>query len=286
MKFKAFASLFFAVFVFSSSAASAFNITRLLGRYPEFSTFNDMLTQTKLYEKINRRQTITVLALDNSSVGDITGKPEEVLQRILSAHIILDYYDISKLHDLSKKSTLLTTLYQASGTADNQQGFLNVTRLAGGDTVFGSAVKGASLNAKLVKAVAAMPYNISVLQVSCPIIAPGVDPANPNGIVTVTTPPPAPPAATPKKAPTSSPAKAPVTADTPESSEAPVAEEPAADAPADAPEADSPASSPPAPGPVSDEEADAPASANSSSSLVASQVGVGILMGLLSAIMA
>lgn len=287
MNSKAFAALFFAVFVFSSSAASAFNITRLLGQYPEFSTFNDFLTQTKLYEPINHRQTITVLAIDNSAIGAISGKPEDVLKRILSVHVVLDYYDVEKLQDLSKKSTLLTTLYQTSGTAENQQGFLNVTKLSSGDIVFGSAVKGASHDAKLVKVVASQPYNISVIQVSSPIIAPGIDASNPNGTVKVNaTTPSASPAATPKKAPTSSPAKAPVAADTPESSEAPAAEEPAADAPADAPEADSPASSPPAPAPISDVDADAPAPAKSSSSRVASHVGVGIVMGLLSAIVA
>ncbi|KAI6681074.1 hypothetical protein NL676_034955 [Syzygium grande] len=277
MNSKAFASLFFAVFVFSSSAASAFNITRLLSQYPEFSTFNEFLNQAKLYEQINHRQTITVLAVDNSAIGSISGKPLDVLKRILSSHVVLDYYDVDKLQDLSKKSTLLTTLYQTSGTAVNQQGFLNVTKLNGGDIVFGSAVKGADLDAKLVKAVAAQPYNISVLQVSSPIIAPGIDKAN-------ATTPSTSPAATPKKAPTSSPAKAPVVAETPDSSEAPAAEEPAADAPADAPEADTPASSPPAP--ASDADADAPAPAKSSSSRVASHVAVGIVMGLLSAVVA
>ncbi|KAK3437416.1 hypothetical protein EUGRSUZ_C02101 [Eucalyptus grandis] len=286
MNSKAFACLFFAVFIFSSSAASAFNITKLLSRYPDFSTFNDFLTQTKLYEQINRRQTITVLALDNSAVGDISGKPADVLKSILSAHVVLDYYDIEKLTDLSKKSTLLTTLYQSSGTAQNQQGFLNVTKQSG-EIVFGSAVKGASHNAKLVKAVAAQPYNISVLQVSSPIIAPGIDASNPNGTVHNATTPSASPAATPKKAPASSPAKSPV-ADTPDSSEAPAADSPAdapeADAPeASAPEADAPTSSPPAP---SDADADAPAPGKSSSSRVTLPVGAGIVMGLLSAMVA
>ncbi|KAF5183645.1 Fasciclin-like arabinogalactan protein [Thalictrum thalictroides] len=216
----------------------------ILNTYPDFSTFNNYLTQTKLCDEINRRQTITVLAVANDAMGGVQGSTD-VIKRIMSNHVVLDYYDEPKLSKLSKKSSLLTTLFQSTGDAMYQQGFLNVTDMKNGEVMFGSAVKGSSLNAKLIKKIAAQPYNISVLQISAPIVADGIQNLN----ATAAAPPPKkspspPPSASPKKAPSPKNSKAsPPPADTP-------ADEPAADAPADAP------SSPPSP--VADA-ADAPA---------------------------
>lgn len=265
--------LTFSLFLLISSPASAFNITKLFDRHPEFSNFNDYLTQTKLASEINSRQTITVLAVENSQISSLSGRTLDVVKKILSMHVVLDYYDAQKLQDLSNKTALLTTMFQSTGTAHNRQGFLNVTILSNGEVAFGSAVKGSGLDAKLIKSVAAQPYNISVLQISSPLIAPGIDVATPP-------PPPQSPAAAPKpskKADAKSPkaAKAPAPAD-----DVP----PSADAPdsANAPEAvaDSPAPSP-SPKPaddVADKKAAAPSP--SSGSRVVFGYGFGVLMGL------
>ncbi|GMH06929.1 hypothetical protein Nepgr_008769 [Nepenthes gracilis] len=215
-----------------SSLSSAFNITRLLNQHPEFSTFNDMLTQSGVAAAINSRRTITVLVVDNAAIGGITGKPPTTLRNILATHVILDYYDQTKLSDLSKKSTLLTTLFQTSGVADSMQGFLNVTRLISGEVVFGSAVKGAEHNSTLVQVVAAQPYNISVLQISQPIIAPGFNQSAP--ISPSSTPPPK-SATAPVKGPaaTPPPAKVPASAPAEEVADAPLATE--SEAPASSP---------------------------------------------------
>lgn len=273
MNSKALTFVVVAAFLVWIPTTSAFNITRLLGQYPNFSTFNDYLTQTHLAEQINRRRTITILAVDNSAIGGISGRSLDVVKRILSTHIILDYYDQLKLSDLSKKSTLLTTLYQTTGVAASQQGFLNVTKKSTGDIVFGSAVKGSPLNSTLVQQVATQPYNISVLQVSSPIIAPGLDGA----IVNTTTTPPPSPAATPKKAPAEAPAaeapgvEAPTEeATSPESSDAP------SDAPANTPVADGPAGSP-----SSSVPADAKTPSKSSSTRATSIVSLLIVVGYL-----
>lgn len=245
------------------SAASAFNVTKLLSQFPDFSNFNDFLTQTKVADEINSRATITVLALDNGAVSSLSGKPLDVVKRILSVHVILDYYDVQKLAKLSTdNTTVLTTLYQASGAATNQQGFIKVTLINEGEVAFGSAVKGAQADAKLVKSVAAQPYNISVLQLTSPIQVPGIDakPAN-------TTSPPPPKASAPVESPKKAPAPS---AETPSKADAPAADTPSeADAPvADSPKAvaDSPASSPPkaeteADSPTADSTGDADAAA-------------------------
>jgi hypothetical protein len=141
---------FFLIF----SSATAFNITKLLGRHPEFSTFNGYLTETQLAAEINRRQTITVLAVGNRDLSSLSGKPIDVIKNVLSLHVVLDYYDVSKLQSLTNKTALLTTLFQSSGQATDQRGFLNVTDLSSGEVVFGSAVKDSPLTAKFVKSVA------------------------------------------------------------------------------------------------------------------------------------
>lgn len=277
MRVKLASIFFFFFFLFSSTAA--FNITKLLGQYPEFGAFNEFLTKTKISDQINRRQTITVLALDNATFAPLSGKPLDVITDILSDHVVLDFFGIPKIKRLleNKKSSILTTLYQTSGQAVNQQGFLNVSFDADGDIAFGSGAKGSPLVAKLVKSVAAQPYNISVLQVSAPIVAPGIDP-NPS--------PPPPPAPKKTPPPKKSPAEAPGPSD--EDADGPVADTPA-DAPeAESPEADapgssdSPASSPPKPA-DDDDEAPAPSKSGSTRAQVASAVVcVGMMTSLLS----
>ncbi|KAL0553261.1 hypothetical protein IC582_007150 [Cucumis melo] len=229
------AALLFNFLLFS--AASAFNITKLLSQFPDFTNFNDLLTQTKLADDINNRKTITILAVDNGAISGISGKPLDVVKRILSVHVILDYYDVQKLGKLSSdNTTVLTTLYQTSGAATNQQGFLKVTLINEGEVAFESAVKGATADSKLVKSVASQPYNISVLQITSPIQVPGID-AKPTN--STTAPPPS-----KSSSPAGSPKEAPVP-----SAETPVAKSPKA---AKSPKSDAPVSSPPKP------EADSP----------------------------
>ncbi|KAG8375356.1 hypothetical protein BUALT_Bualt10G0091600 [Buddleja alternifolia] len=254
-----------AVLLLSSIATtSAFNITRILEKYPEFTQFNTLLTNTKVADQVNSRKSITVLALNNDRVGEIAGKQEDALKRILSTHIILDYFDVLKLNKLKDTKTLLTTLYQASGTADDQQGFLNVVHQTGGSIVFGSAMKGAPVDAKLEASVLSQPYNVSVLSISKPILAPGIDGA----LRPASAPPPK--AVT---APTPSTTASPPPAASPES-------DMIADAPA--PATESPTSTPPSEAPAP---ADAtPADVTPPPSAAVKQVVSGVSLGLVVAL--
>ncbi|KAK4389026.1 Fasciclin-like arabinogalactan protein 14 [Sesamum angolense] len=165
-----------AVLLISSAATtSAFNVTRMLEQYPEFSEFNGLLSKTGLAAEVNRRRTVTVLALSAGHVGGLSSKTEDVQKRILSNHVVLDYYDTTKLNKLKNGKAVLTTLYQASGTADDQQGFINVIHNKEGHIIFGSAEKGSQMNSQLEGVVVAQPYNISILSISSPIIANGID---------------------------------------------------------------------------------------------------------------
>lgn len=231
-------ALFFAfTLVLYSAAANAFNVTQLLNQYSDFSNFNNYLTQTGLASQINSRQTITLLVVDNSGTSPLSGKPNNVLKNIMSVHVVLDYYDVKKLQNLPNKTAVLTTLFQSSGLASGQQGFLNATDLSSGSVVIGSAVKGATLGANLVKSVASQPYNISVLQISNVIIPFGIDNSKQNSSSSSPSPMPSSPLApTPKKSPPPAATPAPASSDAPGSPpkpEGPTADAPGSDAPAD-----------------------------------------------------
>ncbi|TQD83787.1 hypothetical protein C1H46_030668 [Malus baccata] len=167
---------FFLVF----SSASAFDIVKLLEKQSDFSSFTNYLKETKLGDEINKRSTITVLAVDNGGISSISGKSQDVIKKILSAHVVLDYYDQKKLTNLitSSKVSTLTTMLQSTGQAKDQQGFINLGKIDEGGLAFGSAVKGSKLNAKFVKSVVSQPFNISVLQISNVIEIPDISAAS------------------------------------------------------------------------------------------------------------
>ncbi|KAJ4831571.1 hypothetical protein Tsubulata_013193 [Turnera subulata] len=212
------------------SRVVAFNITKILSDSSgDFSTFNDLLTQTGLAGDINSHSTITVLAVDNGAASALNGKSKDLMKSYLSLHVILDYFDKKKLGSI-KKSQEVTTLFQSSGKAKGKQGYLNVT-VTSGNIAFGSAIPGSSLDANLEKEVKTQPYVISVLQVSSLIMPP--DLAN------STSPP---PSKAPHKSPQSSPSAAPEPAGSPSKSPPSKKSPPSADGPSsnDQPAADSP----------------------------------------------
>ncbi|KAL3536927.1 hypothetical protein ACH5RR_000293 [Cinchona calisaya] len=165
----------FILAVFLATSTRAHNITQILSPFPEYSEYNKFLTDTKLADEINSRETITVLVLNNAAMDSLAAKhPLSVIKKALSLHVVLDYFDASKLHDISNGTTLSTTLYQTTGNAPGNLGFVNITDLKGGKVGFGSAAPGSTLDSTYTKSVKEIPYNISVIEISSAIIAPGV----------------------------------------------------------------------------------------------------------------
>lgn len=232
-----------AFLLLAASSASAFNITRILSQYPDYSTFNELLSKSGLANDINTRGTITLLAVANGAIGDLTSKSEDVLKRVLATHVVLDYYDPMKLQKMKDRTAKMTTMFQQSGKAAYDQGFLNVTA-KDGSFVFGSAVVGAQRDSKLEKSVMNQPYNISILGISQPIVTPGLD----GTMAPVSAPPPK--ANTPKKSPE---AEAPAEEEEAEAPTEEEAEAPAEEAEAPAPSVDAPASTPDADAPPADQ---------------------------------
>ncbi|KAL0397176.1 UNVERIFIED_CONTAM: Fasciclin-like arabinogalactan protein 14 [Sesamum calycinum] len=254
-------------------SAVAFNITQVLTQYASFSTFNSYLTLTNLAPEINSRQSITVLVVENNNLSTLSGKSSDVLKKIMSVHVILDYFDVPKLQQLSNKSTIVTTLFQTTGLAKAQQGFVNVTHLSSDNIAFGSAVPGATIDSNLVKSVVSQPYNFSVLQVTNVIIPVGIDGASNSSSSTSPSPSTSPGAST---SPSMAPGSAPVPSTAP-TANAPVTDAPSAGVPsANAPAVDTPvASAPVANTPVANgPAADTPPADNSQSADKALHTGL------------
>ncbi|XP_074272535.1 fasciclin-like arabinogalactan protein 2 [Silene latifolia] len=150
-----------------STSASAFNITKILAKHPEFSTFNEYLTKTHLANEINHRETITVLALDNSAMSSLVSKGFSLytLRNVLSLHILVDYYGTKKLHQITDGTTTTASMFQSTGDADGNSGYVNITDLHGGKVGF-SPADADGLHSFFVKSLLEMPYNIAVIQIS------------------------------------------------------------------------------------------------------------------------
>ncbi|KAF4359308.1 hypothetical protein CsatB_020200 [Cannabis sativa] len=158
--------LFF--FFLVATTSHAHNITKILAKHPELSTFNQYLSRTRLAADINRRLTITVLAVDNAGMSSLISKGYSLytIRNILSLHVLVDYFGAKKLHQISKGSTLTSSVFQASGAAPGTSGFVNITDLKGGKVGFGVEDNDGHLTSHFVKSIKEIPYNISVIEIS------------------------------------------------------------------------------------------------------------------------
>ncbi|CAH8388326.1 unnamed protein product [Eruca vesicaria subsp. sativa] len=159
--------------IFFSTAVTADNITKAFEKYSDFSTMNDLLIKTKLTVPISKYLTITLLAVNNKAISPIVNRSDVEVKNILMNHVILDYYDEIKFKGMKEKSIMFTTLYQTTGLGEEMNGFLNCTK-SKGKVYFGSGVKGSPLVAEYVKELYDNPYNLSIIQISMPIVAPGL----------------------------------------------------------------------------------------------------------------
>lgn len=152
----------------SSTGSHAHNITTILAKHPEFSTFNHYLTLTHLASEINRRLTITVLALDNAAMSSLLSKHLSLytVKNVLSLHVLVDYFGSKKLHQITNGTTLTASMFQATGAASGTAGYVNITDLKGGKVGFAPGDNSGNLDSVYVKSVHEKPYNISILQIS------------------------------------------------------------------------------------------------------------------------
>ncbi|CAA3019418.1 fasciclin-like arabinogalactan 1, partial [Olea europaea subsp. europaea] len=95
-----------------STTTNAHNITSILAKFSEFSTFNHYLTETHLAEDINNQKTITVCAVDNVGMSDLIAKhlPFSGIKNVLSLHALLDYFNAKKLHQITNGTATTSSL--------------------------------------------------------------------------------------------------------------------------------------------------------------------------------
>ncbi|KAG5126083.1 hypothetical protein JHK82_026918 [Glycine max] len=76
------------------------NITNILAKHPEFSTFKHYLTLSHLVPEINGKTTITVCAVNKAAMSDLLSKHPSIytVKNVLSLHVLLDYFGAKKHH--------------------------------------------------------------------------------------------------------------------------------------------------------------------------------------------
>nr|XP_043628767.1 fasciclin-like arabinogalactan protein 2 [Erigeron canadensis] len=167
-------SLSFFFLLSLAATVNGHNITKILAKHPEFSTFNHYLTITHLANEINRRQTITVCAVDNAAMSELIAKGLSIqtMKNVLSLHVFADYFGSKKLHQVTKGSTSTATMYQATGEAPGTTGYVHITDVKGGKVRFTPEDNPGQTDTTYVKSILEMPYNISVIQISAVLQSP------------------------------------------------------------------------------------------------------------------
>ncbi|TKY47993.1 Fasciclin arabinogalactan protein 3 [Spatholobus suberectus] len=154
---------------------SSFDITKLLSQYPAYSRFSNYLTQTELARAINARESVTVLAVDNSGMGPDLSMEMEQVKNLLSVHVALHYLDLHRLH--ANQTITLATLLETGG----------LLKISNGTVKFvSSADPNGVVRAKLIKPiiVSESRNNISVVQVNR-LMMPLTLLSNPNALIPV-----------------------------------------------------------------------------------------------------
>ncbi|WVZ21133.1 hypothetical protein V8G54_008455 [Vigna mungo] len=144
---------------------------------PQYEQFNKALTEANLVDKINALKAVTVLPLCNDAMASLAGKSPEFVKATISSHVLIGYYDEKKLMENIGSQTPMETLLQSSGLAKDKQGYLLVQLVNEGEVVFGSAASpaGTVFTVGLVQTVAKQPEEFSALEVTKPILVPGIE---------------------------------------------------------------------------------------------------------------
>ncbi|KAK8945106.1 Fasciclin-like arabinogalactan protein 10 [Platanthera zijinensis] len=157
------------------SPSKCHNITTILNNFPGYSMQNSLMSSTEVADEVNSRESLTCLVLLNSAMSALAANhTPSSLKNALRLLVLLDYFDPQKLHNIDGGTAITTTLYQTTGEAIGQQGFVNITDYRGGRVAFRSAVKGSKFASFYTKSVRQIPYTISVLEISAPIVFDGL----------------------------------------------------------------------------------------------------------------
>ncbi|CAI0473961.1 unnamed protein product [Linum tenue] len=166
--------LFSFLFFAAATSCSAFNVTQVLGPLKQFSTFSNYLAQVGVVGMMTNLKNVTILAVDNANMGSISGKSREEIKRVMTMHVIPEYYDLDRLRSAQNGTALIRTIYVLTGLARGKDGMLLVTKRGkGGRLSFASAILPRSKHTvNLLRSVVVPSRNVSIFHVSGVIVTP------------------------------------------------------------------------------------------------------------------
>ncbi|KAK8963332.1 Fasciclin-like arabinogalactan protein 10 [Platanthera guangdongensis] len=170
-------SLLLAAMLLALSAATTngHNITAILDSFPEYSIYNSYMTQTKVADEVNSRETVTCLVLPNAAMSALAAKQSlAAIKNALRILVLLDYYDPQKLHDIPQGDNPHHHSLPDHRQRSRKPGLCQHHGCTRRSRRFRPASPGSKLASDYTKSVRQMPYNISVLEISSPIVFPGL----------------------------------------------------------------------------------------------------------------
>lgn len=165
------AAALLACLAMAASPVRGRNITAILDGYKEYKLYNKYLSETKVCDEINSRQStsMTILVLSNDAMTTLASDAGDSLPAIKNAlrlHSVLDYYDRKKVKKYGDESA--ATLYQATGDAASTTGNVKVVDQEDKNYAFSAATPGARL-CTVTKEVETHPFKFAILEVTAPI---------------------------------------------------------------------------------------------------------------------
>ncbi|KAJ7980857.1 Fasciclin-like arabinogalactan protein [Quillaja saponaria] len=158
------------------------NITTLLCAFPEFSDFTSLFSSsTSVASDLTQRSFITLLVVPNPSLSndeDLTHHrlSPTSLADVLRYHVLLEFLSWSDLNSIPASGKLVTTLFQTTGRATGNYGFVNITRdPSSGVVSIRSPAPFSPSNVTVLSPVKALPYNVSIFSVNTLLIPSGID---------------------------------------------------------------------------------------------------------------
>ncbi|KAM0021405.1 putative fasciclin-like arabinogalactan protein [Helianthus debilis subsp. tardiflorus] len=161
---------------------SAVNITHLLSPFPDLSDFSDLLTTTTVATDLSARTSLTLLAVPNPILrsSDLLRRnpPSSSIADVIRYHILLQYLSPSDLRRFPASGKLITTLFQTTGRATNDFGYVNVTFNSQTNTTVvrsPAAYSQQPNSATVISNIKTLPYNVSIYTVNSLIVPYGFD---------------------------------------------------------------------------------------------------------------
>nr|AUS89402.1 fasciclin-like arabinogalactan family protein [Sesuvium portulacastrum] len=144
------------------------NVTEILSHYPDLSDFVSLLTTTGIYADLNRRNSLTILAVPNSYLRSSPSFPStspSTLADVIRYHVLLQYLSFPDLRRTPPSGSIITTLFQTTGRAPDILGSLNVTFNPTNGVVSFHPPNNNSVSANVITLLKTVPYNLSIFTV-------------------------------------------------------------------------------------------------------------------------